>query len=583
MKVKGQCTEKNILPYLLLTGTAGILLYRCLFSFAWSDESFYLSLVHRFWVGDRPIVDEWSGVQFYAVALLPLYSIYRFLVGSSDGVYLFFRIVMVLANYMLSLYIFQSLKKRTDALPAFFGALLYLLYTRANILGASYYSFALLFYTWSLFLLLNNRDNYKKKSMLLSGFSMALSVLAIPYLAVLYVLCVCTILMLPYFRAYRKRALWMMLGTAICAVIYCTFLLSRSDLNEIIKNIPYFLSDTEHEGNNILVSIILWFARIAFRYRYMLPGMVFTLIYIFVRIKKKNRLNWKADIIYVIINLIICFVNIIFSDDMMGCANIAISILAANLYFLSFFYQNTFQEDGIFLIYISGLLFSMIFHYASNTGLDSMTVGFAVCSMVSPLIIWESLKAVLGRKKIMKRGLSVAVILLFSAVILQTAWLRLFGVYRDGSMKELRVQLTEGPAKYLYTTEEHARQYSIMVEAIRETCQSGKVEKVVFVEMAPWAYLCVDASCGAPSPCRFWEGMSDEKMKEYYEQMPERFPDYVFDIAPEYGNFRSVYIQDGEYSDAPNGTDAGGWLIETVQAYDFEAQEMPCGVIYKKQ
>ena len=72
-------------------------------------------------------------------------------------------------------------------------------------------------------------------------------------------------------------------------------------------------------------------------------------------------------------------------------------------------------------------------------------------------------------------------------------------------------------------------------------------------------------------------------MKEYYVQMPERFPDYVFDIASKYGNFRSVYIQDGEYSDAPNGTDAGRWLIETVQAYGFKAQEMPCGVIYKKQ
>ena len=583
MKIKEQCIGKNILPYLLLTGTAGILLYRCFFSFVWSDESFYLSLVHRFWVGDRPIVDEWSGVQFYAVALLPLYSIYRLGVGSSDGVYLFFRIAMVLANYMLSLYIFRSLKKRTDALPAFLGALLYLLYTRANILGASYYSFALLFYTWSLFLLLNSRDNYKKSRILLSGFSMALSILAIPYLAVLYVLCASIILMVPYFRAYRKKTIWMMLGTAICAVIYCTFLVTRSDLNEIVKNIPYFLSDTEHEGNNILGSIILWFARIAFRYRYMLPGMFCTLIYIFFKIRKGKRLNYKTDFIYVIISLIICFVNIIFSGDMMGCANIAISIFAANLYFLSLFYQNTFREDYIFFIYISGLVFSMIFHYASNTGLDSMTVGFAVCSTVSPLIIWESLKAVLGRKEIIKRGLSVAVILLFSAVILQTAWLRLFGVYRDDSMKELRVQLTEGPAKYLYTTEEHARQYNIMVEAIRETCQIGKAEKVVFVEMAPWAYLCVDASCGAPSPCRFWGGMSDEKMKEYYEQIPKRFPDYVFDIAPEYGNFRSVYIQGGEYSGAPNGTDAGRWLIETVQAYGFEAQEMSCGVIYIKQ
>ena len=29
----------------------------------------------------------------------------------------------------------------------------------------------------------------------------------------------------------------------------------------------------------------------------------------------------------------------------------------------------------------------MIFHYASNTGLDAITVGFAVCATVSPLMI----------------------------------------------------------------------------------------------------------------------------------------------------------------------------------------------------
>ena len=87
------------MPYVLLTAAAAVLLYRCFFSFVWSDESFYLSLVHRFWAGDAPIVDEWSGVQFYAVILLPVYSLYRLLVGSSDGVYLFFRILAVVSQY----------------------------------------------------------------------------------------------------------------------------------------------------------------------------------------------------------------------------------------------------------------------------------------------------------------------------------------------------------------------------------------------------------------------------------------------------------------------------------------------------
>lgn len=583
MNIKIRYRTKEKVPYLLLTGVTGVLLYRCFFSFVWSDESFYLSLVHRFWVGDRPVIDEWSGVQFYAVALLPLYSIYRRVVGSSDGVYLFFRILMVLANYILSIYILKSLRKRTSVWPAFFGALLYLLYTRANILGASYYSFALLFFTWSLFLLLNNQTEHKRRRMFLSGCAIALAVLAIPYLAILYILIVCIILVIPCLRKYQKRSLWMVFGTFLCAAIFCAFLLTKADLGEIIENIPHFLSDTEHENGNVLVSIMLWFARIVYRYKYTFPGMIFCLIYIFFRMRKSGRLNSQTDILYIVINLIICAINIILSGDMIGCANIAISILAASLYLLRTSYSNIFWKDYIYLVYIPGIFFSMIFHYASNTGLDSMTVGFAVCSTISPLIIWESLKYFPIKKKAVKKGIYTMAFALLGIVTLQTGRLRLFGVYRDDSLDKLQVQLVDGPAKYLYTTEEHANQYMNLVETIQKTCQIEKVENVVFVEMAPWAYLCLDVSCGAPSPCRFWGGLSDENLKKYYEQMPESFPDYVCDIAPEYGNFRSVYIQGGEYSDAPNGTNVGKWLIETVQAKGYEAQKSLSGVVYKKQ
>ena len=65
--------------FITISLIAVILVVRCFYSFCWSDEGFYLSLVHRFWVGDRPFVDEWSGVQLYAVVLLPIYALYRYI------------------------------------------------------------------------------------------------------------------------------------------------------------------------------------------------------------------------------------------------------------------------------------------------------------------------------------------------------------------------------------------------------------------------------------------------------------------------------------------------------------------------
>ena len=113
MQIRGIRGKKNVVgkitfPYIILTIIAFLLCLRCFYSFCWSDESFYLSLVHRFWLGDRPIIDEWSGIQFYSLVLLPIYGFYMKIIGNNEGIYLFFRLLIVISNYYLSIYIYKS-------------------------------------------------------------------------------------------------------------------------------------------------------------------------------------------------------------------------------------------------------------------------------------------------------------------------------------------------------------------------------------------------------------------------------------------------------------------------------------------
>lgn len=585
IKIRNCMFARQKIPYFFLTAIAALLIYRCFFSFVWSDESFYLSLVHRFWTGDRPIVDEWSGVQLYSIILLPIYSVYRLVMGSSDGVYLFFRILMVLAEYALSLYIFRSLCRSFGIWPSFLGALSYLLYTRANILGASYYSFALLFFTYSLFLILNAENDKKSFRFVWAGCMMALAVLALPYLAVIYILAVGTILIIPYLRKFRADILWMMAGTCMCAAVYCLFLLSRADVIDIWRNFPRLLGDKEHGQAGLIFSSAYWFARILYRYKYTAPMMAACFIYIMYRVKGNRKLNRTKDLIYITICLIAFAINIKLSDNIIGCVNIAMSILAIELYSLTIAIKSARCRKKLCFLYISGMVFSMVFHYGSNTGLDSMTTGFTICAVAAPAMIWDSLKSFFVKDSGVRiKGVfyTITVILLFLASF-QSGWLRWFGVYRDGRMSELKVQLSDGPAQFLYTTEEHAGQYMDLLEVVERTCPKGKGASIVFVEMAPWAYLCVDASCGAPSLCRFWEGLSSENLERYYKEESGRFPDYVCDVASEYGSFRSVYIQGNEESLAPNGTDAGRWLIEAVQEKGYAVEETSSGVIYTRR
>ena len=89
-------------PYLILGIGSLLLLCKCFFSFCWSDETFYFSTVYRFYQGDSIFLHEWFPTQLSAVILLPLFSIYMNIVGSTTGILLYFRICFVVFSLISS-------------------------------------------------------------------------------------------------------------------------------------------------------------------------------------------------------------------------------------------------------------------------------------------------------------------------------------------------------------------------------------------------------------------------------------------------------------------------------------------------
>ena len=580
-KLSNKFTIKIVFPYFILTATAFVLCIRCLYSFCWSDESFYLALVHRFWLGDRPIVDEWSGTQFYAVFLLPIYTLYMKIMGNNDGIYVFFRIFIVSINYFLSIYIYNSLKREAHKLPSLLGALIYLLYTRANILGASYYSIALIFVTWAVFLFLNsNVEELNRVRMFTIGCSLAISVLALPYLVFVYaifgIFCFCNV----SFSKYRKNIVFILAGTGICAVIYLGYLLSRVTLKEMLEYMPYLFEDAEHQNINPIMSIILWFARIINRYKYTIVILIGSLLYILIKKIQHTSINQKILQVIFIVNIILTGSNVILSYNVIGCVNIALSILAIIIY-LSFDCKDKTLKKVFNNIYLPGIILSIVFHLASNTGLDAITVGFVLCGISSPIIIYKSASKIKWSSVKVKRWISCSILIIFIVSIIQTGWLRLFSVYRDDKIVNLTERITQGPAKYLYTTKEHKKQYDEIIKTIENTFAENISGTVVITELVPWAYLCINNPCGAPSLCRFWGGLDEERLKKYYANMPNRFPTYVLAVTPEYGSCRSVIIQGNEIIIKPNERGTSQWLIEKLERSGYDKLNTVCGIVYK--
>ena len=62
----------KIIPYITLILISIILLSNMFYGFTWTDEGLYLSNVHRFLQGDRPLIDDWTPTQFYTPLLYPL-------------------------------------------------------------------------------------------------------------------------------------------------------------------------------------------------------------------------------------------------------------------------------------------------------------------------------------------------------------------------------------------------------------------------------------------------------------------------------------------------------------------------------
>lgn len=574
----GLRTKSNVFfPYMILVLISVLLIARSFFSFCWSDESFYLSLVHRFWSGDALILDEWSGVQFYTVFLLPFYSLYRLLAGGSEGIVLAARIFMVVCQSALALYLYYVLKKFGNQWIALAGSLIYLLYTRANIGGISYYSIGLLCFLLSILLIV---DGSKKKfaavlKYIISGFFMAIAVVCVPILAVPYMI----VSIFCRMRFHKKEVVYFWVGTLICAVIFICFMLSRADLGDIIRNLPRIFQDPEHKSN-IWISFILWPARIIYRYCWTVFIWGGTLVYIiWKKYWRKENISIKIKKWILAANIIVFFVNSCLSMDIVGGNIIALWILTEICYLLFIDKEDPLRK--LWLTFsIAAFIFSISFHAVSNTGLDALTIGFIIVGTICPLIIVRSVciwNQINPKKEKQSNAIAMCVL---TVAVLQLFVVRMIGVYRDDAIWNLDEKIENGPAKYLYTTSQNKEQYHEILEAVNET--GGESENFLFINMLPWAYLDTKGRCAAPSTSRFWAGTSEEKLKEYYTVHPDRVPDYVFLCNPEYGAFRSYIVQKGEKSNAPNAGEIPEFLLEYMEAHGYEKMEKECGTIYRK-
>lgn len=599
----------HALPWAALAIGTTLLILRSFYSFCWSDESFYLSAAQRFWLGGVPFVEEWNTAQLYVVLLMPFYSLYRALFGSSEGVYLAARLVHAAASGIVGAFVYASLQKESRA-GALAGGLLCILYSRANIGGLSYYNLSLLFAFAGAAALyraagqIGTAGEAADKARgttgatsprrvrqsgrigaavwcLFAGAVMALAVVCCPFFALFWAFALLPVL--PRFARWRRPAVWFLLGTGISAACYLGWLLARVSLSQIFEVLPVMLSDPEANPLG-LRTILMAFALPAYQFRYTLPlwGGAFVLVF-WRLIIRRRPFTAHAALLPAGLALAALAAELLLSGRMLGKPHAALCLAALPLFLLL---PNARRPWRCFFCFgLPGGVLAFCWQLASNTRFSGMTIGFALAS------VWAAMTAAafagwlqealppMGAAAPQKAGLlrtlpALCLLLCLAGPVLAAGIQRMVLVYRDDPIALCDTRLEQGPARGLYTSAENARLYHEAYEVLAALPEDAG--PLYISSLLPWGYLVKDLPCGAPDSWR--TPLDHVQLPDYYALNPQSFPRTVLVLRPEYGRYRSTV--EGTEGNGTNANVTESWFLDQLDARGYIKTEVVCGWLY---
>lgn len=577
----------------LIMGFCGLLMIaivlsvRNLYSFSWSDESFYMAGVHRLYLGGKPFVDEWHPTQFYTVLLLPFYSMYVKLSGGGyDGIYLWARYFYLFLAFSAAYYVFYvfSIKIKLKMRYCLLAGSLVMLYSRANIMGVSYYNvFFLSILTASMILivvLLGSEEMSRTKCSVygaMVGIFTGLGIVTIPtVMAPIGISFMVFLLYALFRREHSKRNLivtGILAGLTLDAVTYLIFVFSRVSFWELMIHIGYVFHDKGHEMKSIL-EYLSFVGALVFGYgKYLI---VFLIAAVCIRIipcaRKLRNALYFASVPVLMYSVYAYATSHMGSYIVFGLYGVFLLVLFIEKDWL----RDRELEIEFCVLGISAGIMIVAFMLASSTN-DPMSAGFVCLSFITLIVLNRK---TLELKEKYGQMVCAVDIMILSCMLVMTGWVKVSSVYRDAPLSQMDTVLERGPAKGLITTAEHADQYNACMDAIDyiNEIESGTDEKVSIIvsKLAPWMYVGMNIQNGAPVAWRV--EINDERLEEYYDSHDINYLKYVLVLKEEYGGYIGAGNPEGTFL-TPNENEISGWLGNILKK-EYDIVNMRCGTLY---
>lgn len=522
-----------------LLGIGLILFWRCFYSVNTTDEAFYVGTAYRLWYGDGILCDEWMpSQQLSSFWLIPFYALFRWILGSNDGMILAFRLLYILFQMMMSVYLYSRLKG--FGWVSLFSVFFYLLSTAFNINSLSYNTMANSFFL-ALVVTLAVMEKPNFKDSVLCGIFASIVVMANPYAVFAYVLygigCGMAALAakktgkeLPTAGCFSTFA-YMSVTAAVVAVVFVIVTLQNATIEEILENLPYILGDQEHQQR--------WGVKFSdyfryFREHYLGAVLVPMLAAIAGLVDKDSEKRGKIYMAVAVLAVLpyIIYHGLISEYVPINLVTVPICFLGLPAYVL----KKERPKALFFTWYLPAMCYPIIVQLTSNTGPLAVSAGFMTAGAAAVLLFgsWVQEQD--------ERILKVAGYGVVALQLMIMLFLRMTYVWADADLPDLTTRMERGAAKGLYTTAEDVQYYHEIYDDL-DSLNMKEDDGFLVIGADPLLYLYADREVASYST---WQVFTNEtRLYRYFEihNGEGRFPEVVYCVDADETIFDSILVE----------------------------------------
>lgn len=493
--------------------------FRCFYGFGieFSDEFAQSATVKRYFFGDRVLIDDWHPpttlLGYCLYRLISFLPEFKFSILTLRTLYVIFQIAV--SALLLLILGWQDEWVRISVLA-------YLCSTPYGIMSISYNTVAIAGFLLSVALFLSEYSPWKN---FFSGILLACSVLAIPHVAIVYVIyCIVT-----FFCSFLRKACgifemhrwkWLTLGILVLFIPFCCHLVLSGTIEEYTTNLLFIIGDAEHAESGLLQKLFQsqWQVIRVYWREWLFLIIIDLLALVF-------RNSYRKYIFYILGCILTVYVTFRFA---FVYGSVSINLMIPPLFFwgvqaviLLLIWRMPLRDFYYEIVWIlAGYIFAICDFLATNTEILSMSAMFIVSALAAISINNKLIRQCFNEKKVAHVGYYLTSISFVAFLLV----LRMTFVWGDSSVFKYNTRIESGIAKGIYTTQEEAEKYYDMVRIIQDADLS-KEDKVLILPVNPLLYLMADSEVAAPYTSRFRASLSD--LENYYETHEYKYPNKV--------------------------------------------------------